>query len=94
MIKYSIHKDWVGFAVEIENSATNIISVKRGFLSIEEKLCKTVEIEAENIDEAMEKAGEMYKNSEIVLDSNDMGTDAEMMAEEVGGGESTDWNTF
>lgn len=68
--------------------------MKKYTVFIEEKLCKGTEIEAENIDDAMEKAKEMYRNEEIVLDANDMGTDAEMMAESEDGTESTDWSTF
>ena len=65
---------------------------------IEEKLCRGTEIEAENIEQALDKAREMYRNSEIVLDDNDAGTGADIMAREVGingeytiNGESTDW---
>jgi len=72
--------------------------MKNYVVYIEEKLCRGTEIEAENIEQALDKAREMYRNSEIVLDSNDMGTGAEIMAQEVGinseaiSGESTDWN--
>ena len=66
--------------------------MKKYIVYIEEKLCKGTEVEAENIDEALEKVKKMYRNSEIVLDSNDMGTAPEIMAEEVGGGESTEWD--
>lgn len=59
---------------------------------IEEKLCRGTEIEASDIDEALEKAREMYRNSEIVLDSNDIGTGPEIMAEAIDGDESTDWS--
>lgn len=68
--------------------------MKKYTVFIEEKLCKGTEIEAENIDDAMEKAKEMYRNEEIVLDSEDAGTDAEIMAESEDGTESTDWSTF
>jgi hypothetical protein len=66
--------------------------MKKYTVYIEEKLCRGTEIEAQDIDEALEKAREMYRNSEIVLDSNDTGTAPEIMAEEVGGGESTEWD--
>jgi len=38
---------------------------------IQETLSKNVEIEAENLNEAFDKAGEMYENEEIVLDAGD-----------------------
>jgi len=60
---------------------------------IEEKLCRGTEIKANSIEEAEEKVIAMYHNSEIILDSSDMGTGAEIMTEEVGG-ESTDWHEF
>ena len=61
---------------------------------IEEKLCKGIDIDAESIEQAEQKAKEMYNNSEIVLDSNDIGTDAEMMTQCEETKESTDWHTF
>ena len=59
---------------------------------IEEKLCRGTQIEATDIEEAIEKAREMYRNSEIVLDSNDIGTDTQIMAEAIDQSESTDWS--
>lgn len=40
-------------------------------IEIQEFLSKIVEIKAQNIDEAIVKAKEMYKSEEIVLDSQD-----------------------
>lgn len=40
-------------------------------IEITEVLNRVVEIEAENIDKAIEKAKEQYNNEEIVLDSED-----------------------
>ncbi|MDO5606977.1 MAG: DpnD/PcfM family protein [Capnocytophaga sp.] len=40
-------------------------------IEIQEFLSKIVEIEAKNIDEAISKVKEMYRNEEIVLDSGD-----------------------
>lgn len=37
-------------------------------IEIQELLSKTIEIQAENIEEAIEKVNQMYKNEEIVLD--------------------------
>ena len=38
---------------------------------ITETLQRTIEVEAENEEEALRKVKEMYKNEEIVLDSSD-----------------------
>lgn len=38
---------------------------------VSEELARTIEVEAENEDEAYHKAYEMYCNSEIVLDADD-----------------------
>lgn len=40
-------------------------------IEIQEFLSKIVEIEAENINEAVSKVKELYQNEEIVLDSDD-----------------------
>lgn len=40
-------------------------------IEIQEFLSKIIEIEAENIDDAVSKAKEMYQKEEIVLDSDD-----------------------
>lgn len=40
-------------------------------VEIQEFLSRIIEIEAENIDEAVSKAKQMYQNEEIVLDSED-----------------------
>lgn len=38
---------------------------------IQELLSRTVSIQAQNIEEAIEKVNQMYKNAEIVLDAED-----------------------
>lgn len=38
---------------------------------ISEELARTIEVEAENENEAYDKAHDMYRNCEVVLDSND-----------------------
>lgn len=40
-------------------------------IEIQEKLSRIVEVEADNIEEAISKANEMYNNEEIVLSEND-----------------------
>lgn len=40
-------------------------------IEIQEFLSRIIEIEAENLDEAISKAKEMYQKEEIVLDSDD-----------------------
>lgn len=65
---------------------------KKYIVYIEEKLCKGTEIEAETIEEALDKARDMYNKQEIILTADDFGTGADIMAEEVGGGESTEWD--
>jgi len=60
-------------------------------ISIEQPLCKTFPVEAENIDEAIDIAREKYNNEEFVLDSDDIGTDAQIMAQSEDGEESTEW---
>ena len=40
-------------------------------IEIEELLQRVVEIEAENVNEAISKAKEKYRNEEYVLDEND-----------------------
>jgi|SRR5690606_13311543 len=40
-------------------------------IEIQEFLSRIIEVEAENIDEAVSKAKEMYQNEEIVLDNED-----------------------
>lgn len=40
-------------------------------IEIQEFLSRIIEVEAESSDEAISKVREMYRNEEIVLDSND-----------------------
>jgi hypothetical protein len=63
---------------------------------IEETLCKGTDIEANTIEEALDIARGMYKRSEIILTADDVGTDAQIMAEKQGAEtamdeESTEW---
>lgn len=41
-------------------------------ISIQERLSKTINIQAKNISEALYKTNEMYHNEEIVLDYDDL----------------------
>lgn len=66
--------------------------IKKYNVSIEQPLCKTWEIEAENIDEALEIAREKYNKEEFILTSEDLGTDAQIQAESEDGEESTEWD--
>lgn len=63
-------------------------------VSIEEKLVKTFEVDADDIEQAREIAIEKYNNEEFVLTADDKGTDAEMQIESEDGTESTEWDTF
>ena len=71
---------------------------KKYTINIEQPMIKAVDIEAETLEEAIEKATEMYNNEEIVITNDDTGTDAQIMGfeidengEPVEGGESTEW---
>lgn len=45
--------------------------MKTFYISITETLKRTVEVHAETVDEALQKAEDAYHNDEIVLDSED-----------------------
>jgi hypothetical protein len=47
---------------------------------VEEMLSRTIEIDANNLQEAIAKVEQMYQNEEIVLDSDDY-TDTKILAE-------------
>jgi hypothetical protein len=61
-------------------------------VSIEQPLCRSWEIEAETIDEAIELATQRYNAGEYVLTGDDIGTDAQIMAGAEDGSETTDWS--
>ena len=46
-------------------------------VEVVETLARTIEVEAENEDIAIEVVKEMYRNSEIILDSNDLSGEAD-----------------
>lgn len=75
-----------------------VVKLRKVKVSIEETLCKTVEIEVpDNVDDilawAMDKAIEMYKNEEIVLTSDDFNGARNIMAEDEDGNQ-TEWDDF
>jgi len=61
-------------------------------VSIEQPMCATFEVEAENIDQAIEIATQKYNNEEFVITNDDIGTDAQIMAESEDGTEVTEWS--
>lgn len=67
---------------------------KKFNVSIEQPMVKTWTVEAENIDEAMEIAKKNWNDGTFVIGPDDIGTDAQMMAESEDGTESTEWDTF
>lgn len=67
---------------------------KKFNVSIEQPMVKTWTVEAENIDEAMEIAKKNWNDGTFVIGPDDIGTDAQMMAEPEDGTESTEWDTF
>lgn len=66
--------------------------IKKYNVSIEQPLCKTFEVEAENIDQALDIAREKYNSGEFVLTNDDIGTDAQIQASAEDESESTDWH--
>lgn len=67
---------------------------KKYNVSIEQPMCVTVEIEAEDIDQALEIAKEKWNNEEIIMTADDYGTEPQIMAQSEDGSETTDWNDF
>jgi len=68
--------------------------MKKYNVSIDQPLCKTWEVEAESIDQALEIARDKYMKGDdgFVMDADDTGTDAQIMASAEDGSESTDWD--
>lgn len=62
-------------------------------VTIEEHVCQEFEVEAANIEEAMEIAQEKYHKGEFVLESGEV-TAKLMMAEDEYGAETTEWVEF
>ena len=63
-------------------------------VTIEQPLCKTFEVEAKDIDEALEIGRKNWHNETFVLNNDDIGTDAQIMAEAEDGSECVDWSNL
>lgn len=61
-------------------------------VSIEQPMCKTFEVEAENAEQAIEIATAKYNDGEFVIGPDDIGTDAQIMAEREDGSDSVEWS--
>lgn len=59
---------------------------------IEEHISQEFEVEAENIEDALEKAERMYYNEELVVDAFNAPTCKLMMADD--GEKQTEWTEF
>lgn len=57
---------------------------------IKETLARSVEIKAESIEDAIEKANKKWLNCEIILNADDF-SEAEIQAESKDGREATGW---
>ena len=60
-------------------------------VTIEVTGCKTFDVTAEDMDQALEIARENYNNETFIITAEDMDGDAQIMAEEEDGEESTEW---
>lgn len=63
-------------------------------ITIEEHISKTFEVEATDLDEAMEIAEQKYNTGEFVVDAFNAPTAKLMMAEDEETGECTEWGEF
>lgn len=74
-------------------SELDVTATKKGVfkVTIEEMVSETFEVEATNIEEAMQIAKEKYNNGEFVLEPGNL-TCKQMMAE--GDNETTEWIKF
>lgn len=84
----------LGFSEEAIDSA-NESNMSNGYttfkITIEEDISQTFEIEAESMEEAEEKARNLYKAGKLVLDNPNL-ICTQMMAETMNGSFSTSWN--
>ena len=62
-------------------------------ITIEEMVSRSFNVEAETMEEAMEVAEAKYKSGEFVLEPGNL-VAKQMMGEEVGGNDSTEWVEF
>jgi hypothetical protein len=65
---------------------------KKFTVNIEQPLCKSFEIEAEDMEQAEEIARAKYASGEFVLTNDDLGTDALFQVGDEETGEWTEWN--
>lgn len=63
-------------------------------ITIEEHISQAFEVEAADIDEAMEIARQKYEDGEFVVDAFNAPTARLMMAEDEYGAECTEWEDF
>ena len=63
-------------------------------ITIEEHISQVFEVEATNIEEAMEIAEQKYYDGEFVVDNCNTPTAKLMMAEDEYGDEQTEWSEF
>ena len=66
--------------------------MKKIKVTIEEHISQTFEVEADNIEEAMEIAEDKYNDGEFVLEPG--AVNARFMMADDGDGECTDWTEF
>jgi hypothetical protein len=66
--------------------------MKKIKVTIEEHVSQTFEVEANDIEEAMEIAEEKYNNGEFVLESGEL--TAKLMMADDGNGDCTEWVEF
>lgn len=66
--------------------------MRRFVVTIEEHISQAFEVEANDIEEAMEIAEESYNNGEFVLEPGEV--TARLMMADDGEGDSTEWTEF
>jgi hypothetical protein len=66
--------------------------MRRFVVTIEEHISQAFEVEANDIEEAMEIAEESYNNGEFVLEPGEV--NAKLMMADDGEGDCTDWTEF
>lgn len=61
------------------------------YITIEQPLCKTWELDADTIEQAHEMASEKYKAGEFVLTSDDIGTSAQIKIQDENNDDAIEW---